>query len=927
MRNSFNVSAAADDTAAEVSSAPAAGYCGRLLPPSFRLRRGDAIAIAVLTVLPILVFGLPALLGHAVLPGDDLTQNYPLRVLVGRQIASGHLPLFNPYIWSGSPLLGDWNAGAAYPPTLFFAVLPGVAAWTLDLILTWVVAGVGMFCFLRSLRLAAAASFVGALSFAFAGAMSAQVGHIGLVAGMSWVPLQLLAVRRLTEQRSLSSRLGWISCLAATFGMTILAGEPRAIDDVAVLVVIYAIWQVARAARRRGPLVLSVVAGLGLGACLGAVQLLPGLAAISTSQRAASSFALYNSGSLSPRWLLLTLVPDLLGGSGSFGQPAFFATYQLAEVTSYIGILPLVAALALLARVRLRRPAPEWLVWHIVAVVGIVLALGGTTPLGHLFAHLPLLGSQRLQSRNILVADTALAVLLAYWADDPLGPVSRAASGIRHRWQRRWASPATVLGLLPPVAVALVAAIGIWWPRGLLGWLGVSSSAGRAAGSLASSIAPFALLAAAAIGLVVLGRRMSRQLRTRLTVAFVLADVITFTLLAVVAVDPGAGHSPAAASSAAQETLRERTSSTQVRPIGELGYPGRFAIYDPGLRYASDLPVLESPDLNVISATPSVQGYSSIVSGQYATATGSHRAMGDGQNVLSTRAIADGVLGQLNTSVLLTLPDYLISKATGHASPDAAATTGNRNVSAGEQGTWYLGTALRITGVTVPDSDAAADAAAGFQIGLTTPGGQTRWLSAEAVTSTSLSVRLRQPATAVAVVGRAGDKRAELGPPTVTEATGQNFVADGELQNALTPPQWGFAKFDGPFAVFVDHQAAGALTIQGLHGGSAAGSSVDTLAGAAAEPSGVAVQSAHGVRVTRAVAYIPGWTATWQPAAGQAQNLPVHRVGTVQAVDVPAGRGVVTWTYVPPRFALGLVLSLLALVLILAMAVRAWRAR
>ncbi len=55
----------------------------------------------------------------------------------------------------------------------------------------------------------------------------------------------------------------------------------------------------------------------------------------------------------------------------------------------------------------------------------MLLALGGRTPLGHLLIHLPLFGDQRLQSRNILVTDLALAVLLAYWANNPLTEKSR----------------------------------------------------------------------------------------------------------------------------------------------------------------------------------------------------------------------------------------------------------------------------------------------------------------------------------------------------------------------------------------------------------------------------------------------------------------------------------------------------------------------
>ncbi len=97
---------------------------------------------------------------------------------------------------------------------------------------------------------------------------------------------------------------------------------------------------------------MSVTAGLALGLGLGAIQWLPGLATISSSQRGVDSMALYSSGSLPVRWVLLTLVPDLLGGSGSLGQPGFFGFYNLTEVTSYAGILPLVAAFVLLGRLR-----------------------------------------------------------------------------------------------------------------------------------------------------------------------------------------------------------------------------------------------------------------------------------------------------------------------------------------------------------------------------------------------------------------------------------------------------------------------------------------------------------------------------------------------------------------------------------------------
>src|ERR1700689_4238782 len=130
-----------------------------------RWRRGDVWAVTILVALPVLVFGVPALLGHSVLPGDDLSQNFPLRVLAGREIRSGHLPLYDPYFWSGAPFLAGWNAGPAYPLVFFFAVRPATAAWTVNMIITGAVAGLVICCFLRPPGLGSLPVLLGGLSF------------------------------------------------------------------------------------------------------------------------------------------------------------------------------------------------------------------------------------------------------------------------------------------------------------------------------------------------------------------------------------------------------------------------------------------------------------------------------------------------------------------------------------------------------------------------------------------------------------------------------------------------------------------------------------------------------------------------------------------------------------------------------------------
>ena len=153
----------------------------------------------MLAAVPILVFGGLAASGHVLMEADNLIQNFPLRSLVGIDLRHGHLPLWDPYLASGTPLLGGFNAGAAYPGTWLFAFLPAQGAWAVNVIAVYEVTLFGMFVFLRRQTLSVGAATLGAAAFTFGGFMSAQFVHIDLIEGAAWLPWMLIALDGLAD--------------------------------------------------------------------------------------------------------------------------------------------------------------------------------------------------------------------------------------------------------------------------------------------------------------------------------------------------------------------------------------------------------------------------------------------------------------------------------------------------------------------------------------------------------------------------------------------------------------------------------------------------------------------------------------------------------------------------------------------------------
>ncbi len=264
----------------------------------------------------------------------------------------------------------------------------------------------------------------------------------------------------------------------------------------------------------------------------------------------------------------------------------------------------------------------------------------------------------------------------------------------------------------------------------------------------------------------------------------------------------------------------------------------------------------------------------------------------------------------------MTPSEYLITRVGGAGPAAGPPGTGRRDIAADQRATWYLGTTLDVSSVEVPDADARQDAAAGTQLGLTMPDGLTRWFRARAVTSSALVITAARPVASIAVIAQAHAVPCLLAPPSIVGPGRSAFVADGQLQAALVPSHWTFAGFDGSFAIFANQRAQPPLRIEALPGRSTYGAWIRGSGGAPAEPTQATVFSPDGARVVRSVAAITGWSATWRPRHGPATTLTVQRDGLIQAVDVPAGPGVLTWSYTPPGLRVGLVLSVAAAALV-----------
>src|SRR3990167_6759385 len=108
---------------------------------------------------------------------DIITQIYPWKKFTIETLKIGQIPLWNPYSFSGTPHLANYQSAVFSPFNILFLVPPFIDAWSILILLQPLLAGLFTYLLIRSFKLDKLASLIASISFMFCGFITVWMGY------------------------------------------------------------------------------------------------------------------------------------------------------------------------------------------------------------------------------------------------------------------------------------------------------------------------------------------------------------------------------------------------------------------------------------------------------------------------------------------------------------------------------------------------------------------------------------------------------------------------------------------------------------------------------------------------------------------------------------------------------------------------------
>ncbi len=342
-------------------------------------RKQDLVAPLLIAVLTIILFREFLFSSGMLFGSDTLPMGYAARKVYSDLVMeTGTLPLWNPYLLGGIPMVDGLMGGDMfYPTTLLQFLMPVHRALGLKLVIHIFLAGWLFYLYVRSTGCRRPAALAGGTGYAFAPYIVSLIyaGHDGKLFVTALLPLGFLALDRLLRRARFADML----LFGLSIGLMILTAHLQLAFFACGAFGLRFLWKAIEAWRRGDKslltrVVILFVAGALLGAALGAIQTWPAYKYTSAFSPRAGGVTYDFAISWSIHWE--ETVSMLLPEFGSYldnywGENPFKLNCESP------GFLIMFLAIAGFFRVRKDR---ELIFWYVLMGITLIYGLGGETP-------------------------------------------------------------------------------------------------------------------------------------------------------------------------------------------------------------------------------------------------------------------------------------------------------------------------------------------------------------------------------------------------------------------------------------------------------------------------------------------------------------------------------------------------------------------
>lgn len=325
---------------------------------------------------------------------DIIGQIYPWKFFTIHEIKKGNIPFWNPYSFSGTPHLSNYQTAVFSPFNLLYLLpIPFLTVWGLIVVLQPLLAGIFTYLFARSIKTSKSGALVSSLSFMFCGFIVTWMGYATLPYAIIPLPLALFAIEKYSESKKFIFQI----LLSFTFPLSFFSGHFQTSLYFLLGVVLYILYRSIFSSSKKQyvTLVWFIVCGL----LLCSPQLLPSIELYLQSVR---SIMFQKNEAIPLQYITTVLSPDYFGNPVTRND--WFGHY--AEWSSYAGSI--VFILALLGILRKKIAIRKF--FMLLAILSILLAYD--TPLLSIlvFLKVPVL-STSAASRIIVLFSFSVAML------------------------------------------------------------------------------------------------------------------------------------------------------------------------------------------------------------------------------------------------------------------------------------------------------------------------------------------------------------------------------------------------------------------------------------------------------------------------------------------------------------------------------------